>query len=199
MEIKFFNSADMDTRDIFLYIVLPSIIGILVLICLLLGLYKLHRNWNRFSYDKVNHELDDEEIEFKSMLEKKSNDKLVSKIVQFMNNKNKNSASSSKSNNISSNNGSDNINYNQIGDDSMDDDFDIDGLNDDSIFNSEDLESVMFDKKDKESLHMLNKLRDNLIQTIHTDNVDDDEDNKNDADDHEDGVDHHHHINQLSV
>lgn len=186
----------MDIRDIFLYIVLPSIIGILVLICLLLGLYKLHRNWNRFNYDKVNHELDDEEIEFKSMLEKKSNDKLVSKIVQFMNNKNKNS--SNNSNYI--NNGSDNINYNQIGDDSMDDDFDIDGLNDDSIFNSEDLEGVMFDKKDKESLSMLNKLRDNLIQTIHTDNVklDEEEDNKDDADDdHEDG--HHNHINQLSV
>ena len=185
----------MDTRDIFLYIVLPSIIGILVFICLLLGLYKLHRYWNhRFNYDKVNHELDDEEIEFKSMLEKKSNDKLVNKIVQFMNNKNKNSTSSQDNNN----NGSNNINYNQIGDDSMDDDFDIDGLNDDSIFNSEDLESVMFDKKDKESLYMLNKLRDNLIQTIHTDNVTEDEDNKNDADDHEDGVDHHH-INHLSV
>jgi len=187
----------MDFKDIIIYIVLPSIIGLLVLICLLLGLYKLHRNWNRFSYDKINHELDDEEIEFKSMLEKKSNDKLVSKIVKFMNNKYKNTTTTVTTNTTTNNiNGSsENINYNQIGDDSMDDDFDIDGLNDDSIFNSEDLEGVMFDKKDKESLYMLNKLRDNLIQTIHINNLDD-EDSKNDADDHVDGVDHH--LNDLN-
>lgn len=139
--------------DILLYYVLPIILGItcvVILASIIICLINCHLNWNKkHKYNKVSHELDEEEIEFKTILEKNSENKYIRNIMNFIN-----TYKFKKKQNKNNEDDKENISYDELPDEY-----------DDDIFDSNDLESFDFNTSDKEKLNLLEKLRNNLIST----------------------------------